>query len=77
MVTANELPETKNEKEMTTERTHEFYAAIAGEEHIRSWERRRDEALRVKCPLVAAKFQRWIDRERESLKALREEGRHP
>lgn len=29
---------------------------------IREWEAERDRNLRIHCPLVAAKFQRWIDR---------------
>lgn len=32
---------------------------------IRNWEKERDRNLRIHCPLVAAKFQRWIDREME------------
>ena len=28
---------------------------------IREWEAERDRNLRIHCPLVAAKFQRWID----------------
>ena len=27
---------------------------------IREWEAERDRNLRIHCPLVAAKFQRWI-----------------
>lgn len=30
---------------------------------IREWEAERDRNLRIHCPHVAAKFQRWIDRE--------------
>lgn len=29
---------------------------------IREWEAERDRNLRIHCPLVAAKFQRWIDK---------------
>lgn len=29
---------------------------------IREWEAECDRNLRIHCPLVAAKFQRWIDR---------------
>lgn len=29
---------------------------------IREWEAERDRNLRIHCPLVAAKFQIWIDR---------------
>ena len=29
---------------------------------IREWEAERDRNLRIHCPLVAANFQRWIDR---------------
>lgn len=29
---------------------------------IRGWEAERDRNLRIHCPLVAAKFQRWIDK---------------
>ena len=29
---------------------------------IREWEAERDRNLRIHCPLVAAKFQRWVDR---------------
>lgn len=29
---------------------------------IREWEAERDRNLRIHCPLVTAKFQRWIDR---------------
>lgn len=29
---------------------------------IREWEAERDRNLRIHCPLVDAKFQRWIDR---------------
>lgn len=29
---------------------------------IREWEAERDRNLCIHCPLVAAKFQRWIDR---------------
>lgn len=29
---------------------------------IREWEAERDRNLRIHCPRVAAKFQRWIDR---------------
>lgn len=29
---------------------------------IREWEAEHDRNLRIHCPLVAAKFQRWIDR---------------
>lgn len=29
---------------------------------IHEWEAERDRNLRIHCPLVAAKFQRWIDR---------------
>ena len=32
---------------------------------IRKWEAERDRNLRIHCPLVAAKFQRWIDREKK------------
>lgn len=32
---------------------------------IREWEAERDRNLRIHCPLVAAKFQRWIDRAKE------------
>lgn len=32
---------------------------------IRVWEAERDRNLRIHCPLVAAKFQRWIDREKK------------
>ena len=28
---------------------------------IREWEAERDRNLRIHCPLVAAKFQRWIE----------------
>lgn len=29
---------------------------------IHEWEAERDRNLRIHCPLVAAKFQRWIDK---------------
>ena len=29
---------------------------------IREWEAERDRNLRIHCPLVTAKFQRWIDK---------------
>lgn len=29
---------------------------------IREWERERDRNLKIHCPLVAAKYQRWIDK---------------
>lgn len=29
---------------------------------IREWEAERDRNLRIHCPLVAAKYQRWIDK---------------
>ena len=29
---------------------------------IREWEAGRDRNLRIHCPLLAAKFQRWIDK---------------
>lgn len=32
---------------------------------IRKWEAERDRNLRIHCPHVAAKFQRWIDREKK------------
>ncbi len=32
---------------------------------IREWERERDRNLRIHCTHVAAKFQRWIDKELE------------
>lgn len=35
------------------------------ESRIRRWEAERDRNLRIKCPYVAAKFQRWIDKELE------------
>ena len=32
---------------------------------IREWEAERNRNLRIHCPHVAAKFQRWIDREKK------------
>lgn len=29
---------------------------------IREWEKERDRCLSIHCPLVAAKYQRWIDK---------------
>lgn len=36
---------------------------------IREWERERDRNLRLRCPLTAARYQRYIDR------AIKEEGK--
>lgn len=42
---------------------------------IREWESERDRNLRIHCPLVAAKFQRWIDKinkkENESINRMK------
>lgn len=35
---------------------------------IREWEAERDRNLRIHCPLVAAKYQRWIDKARKRAK---------
>lgn len=37
---------------------------------IREWEAERDRNLRIHCPLVAAKFQRWIDRAKKENEIL-------
>lgn len=39
---------------------------------IREWEKERDRNLRIHCPHVAAKFQRWIDKELKSAQKLQE-----
>lgn len=42
---------------------------------IREWEAERDRNLRIHCPLVAVKFQRWIDKinkkENESINRMK------
>lgn len=35
------------------------------ENKIREWEKERDRNIRIHCPHVAAKFQRWINKELE------------
>lgn len=56
---------TKKEKFMNTETQRK----------IREWEAERDRNLRIHCPLVAAKFQRWIDKinkkENESINRMK------
>lgn len=42
--------------------------------NILNWEKERDRNLRIHCPHVAAKFQRWIDREME--KERKKNGNH-
>lgn len=37
---------------------------------IREWEKERDRNLRIHCPRVAAKFQRWIDKELKSAQKI-------
>lgn len=39
---------------------------------IREWEKERDRNLRIHCPHVAAKFQRWIDKELKSIQKSQE-----
>lgn len=42
------------------------------ENKIREWENERDRNLRIHCPHVAAKFQRWIDKELKSIQESQE-----
>ena len=39
---------------------------------IREWEKERDRNLRIHCPRVAAKFQRFINKELKSAQKLQE-----
>lgn len=39
---------------------------------IREWEKERDRNLRIHCQHVAAKFQRWIDKELKSIQKSQE-----
>lgn len=41
-------------------------------EKIRRWEADRDRFLRIRCPRVAAKYQRWIDKELRTAKEQEE-----
>lgn len=43
---------------------------------IRWWEAERDRNLRIRCPHVAAKFQRYIDKELKSEKESKDEYRN-